>query len=147
MAIEYSKLKGWDVVRICELAKPVPGVDTLSFVDVHNFLTLIDNAEIMFTNSYHGTSLAISLNTNFRVVPLNNEAANTRTRCLLERLNLSEYELSGLPSPDSLQSSPNWDDVNNKINTLRKTSLMYIESICKGFLGKKDAKKNTTETE
>lgn len=145
-AIEYAKTKNWDVVRICEFAKPVSGVKTRSFANVHDFLTLVDNAEMILTNSYHGASMAVSLNTDFCTVPLSNGSDNTRTRCLLERVCLSQCELTDLEESSYFDISIDWHAVNDKLNTLRKASRKYIELICKGSLEKNDVEKNTIDT-
>jgi exopolysaccharide biosynthesis predicted pyruvyltransferase EpsI len=53
-----------------------------------DFLKLIQNAELVITDSFHGAALSISLNTNF--MSIENKLNPLRIRNLMKRLDLSE---------------------------------------------------------
>lgn len=131
IAIDYAKKRQMDVVRIGCLNKPIKGVRTKSFVSVPKWIGLMNKADMVFTNSYHGLSTSIALNTNFRFFMLRNEEHNTRALCLLEKIRLREF-VYRYTDVDSLEKHPDWRVVNETVLELRNQSIDYIKSIMLG---------------
>jgi len=95
------------------------------------WLYLMQNAEFVVTNSFHGTALSILLNKPFVVVGLQEGKAGFNARAL----NL--LELSGLSSRFLMDAKPatvdkilynpiDWDFVNEKVKVLRRNGIEYL---------------------
>ena len=122
-AKEYAQKTGAKVLRIGNLKKPIPGVRTLSFVGMEKWLGLMRNADMVFTNSYHGLSTAIAMHTNFRLFRLQKAEHNTRSEGLLEKLGLTEY----IGYRD--EEPPAWCVVEERLEVLRRRSAAYRKTI------------------
>lgn len=74
---------------------------------IEDFMALIANAELVITDSFHGTAISLNMGTNF--VSLTNKENPVRVRDLLEKLNLSErldMDVSQYREVDYSQVSP-----------------------------------------
>ncbi len=127
-AVAYAKANGFRLYRFGPPQKPTKGMRTRSFVSVPRWIRLMADAQMVFTNSYHGLSAAIALNTDVRVYPLKEQQANTRSLCLLEDLGLQEYFIKEEQPADALPS-PDWNRVNAMLQTLRERSMAYIKQM------------------
>ena len=79
-----------------------------------DFLTLISNADLICTNSFHGTALSISLRKDFWVLEEPNEFDDRKTS-ILKQLGLEKRMVKG------------WDYVNN----MELNPILYDEVYCK----------------
>ena len=126
-AKKIAQIKGWDVVNISPVIRYYHGVNTLRCAGVEEWLNLIANAEMVFTSSYHCLSFAILFNKAFCMVPIENSIQNNaRMLDLIDRLGLDNWVYS---SSYDFSLMINWEDVNEKINNLRRRSEKYIQSI------------------
>lgn len=125
-AKEYAKQTGAKILRIASLRKPIPGVRTLSFAGVGKWLHLMKNAEMVYTNSYHGLSTAIAMHTNFRLFPLKKAEQNTRSMGLLEKLALSDFTYA---AQADLLAAPDWQHTEQALDALRQRSNAYIKTM------------------
>ena len=87
----------------------------------------MQNAEMIITDSYHGLSFSIANKKNFRLIKLYNEAQNTRSFCLLKKLNLMEFIIG----KNAFFKTPNWTQVDRLLEEQRKLAIEYIKHICK----------------
>lgn len=126
-AVEYAKKKGWQIIRISEPTRFKRNIKTKSYVTMKKWISLVQNAELIITDSYHGLSFSIANNKNFRLLSLPNAEANTRSLCLINKLNLSEFLYPGL----NFTREPNWGEVNTMLSYLRKDAIDYIMEICR----------------
>ena len=125
-AREYARKTGAKILRISNLRKPEAGIRTLSFVSMAKWLSLMRNAEMVYTNSYHGLSVAIAMHKNFRLFALKKAEQNTRSMCLLEKLGLSEFAHS---NQTSLIAAPDWQQTEKTLDALRQRSNAYIKTM------------------
>lgn len=104
------------------------------------WLYLLNSSEFVVTNSFHGTALSILLNKPFVVVGLQGEKSkfNARALNLLDMLGLHSRFLEDFSQEKIrmvLASAIDWDQVNSRLLSLRKTGFDYlnqqIEHICK----------------
>ena len=103
-------------------------------LDLEHFLTgpqefiyLIDHADGIFTDSFHGTAFSINFNKNFIVLGKEkNHGRNfmfDRMNTILTRLNLGDRAEAGKNLPSN---EINYNDVNQKLNLMRESSLKYL---------------------
>lgn len=97
---------------------------------IESWLESISNAEVVITDSFHGSVFSIIFNRPF-ITFYNKERGNARLESLL-----SDFDLfSNLISPESM-IEPNievdWDKVNHKINELREKSLNFLKNTLYG---------------
>lgn len=127
-AVAYAKKNGCRVYRFGPPQKPTKGMRTRSFVSIPRWIRLMADAQVVFTNSYHGLSATVALNTNVRVFPLKEEQANTRSRCLLEALGMQSCFVKEIDPADPLPC-PDWGKVNDTVRSLQESSMAYIEEM------------------
>lgn len=99
---------------------------TVRFASPGDFLNLMNNAEYVITNSFHGTAFSINLNKRFWVfMP---SGFTTRITSVLEKFNLSERLLTGgVPQKGwDYRASINYDSVNSILQQEREKSLQYL---------------------
>ncbi len=108
----------------------------LSFVSMENptpteWIQLIAEASIVFTNSFHGTCFAILMHRPFVVFLRDgvSERANERVFSLLKILGLEGQIYSNDPAKllSQVSTTINWPDVDGKLANLRKDSLRFLE--------------------
>ena len=126
-AIRYAKEKNWEIIRVSPPTYPCKGVKTKSFVSLRRWMSLVKNANIVITDSYHGLSFAIANKVNFRLVKLKNEEKNTRSLCLLNKLSISDFVVGSI---DNYDGCPEWEKVANSVQVECEKSMNYIKSIC-----------------
>lgn len=86
----YKRELGINVYRIMLNTFKSKGVDrVIAGPTPLEFVKLIDNAELVITNSFHGVAFSINMNTPFVFIPVNNKN-NDRMLELLERLKLTD---------------------------------------------------------
>ena len=124
-ARSYAKRTGCRILKFGPPQKPTKGIRTLSFVSLPKWIRLMADAQMVFTNSYHGLSVAVALNTNVRVFPLKEEQANARARSLLQMLQMEEYfmESADCTADDAY---PDWAKVKKILAEKRKDSESYL---------------------
>lgn len=96
-----------------------------------DFLSLVDNAEIVVTDSFHGTAFSINLHTPFFVFDRNYGTAhsqNSRVESILKKVNLmNRYEPAEERTDELTVEFSNSDEI---LNTEREIAKMYLsESI------------------
>lgn len=126
-AKELAKIKGWDVININPVLRSYGGVSTLRCVGVDEWLSLIANAEMIFTSSYHCLSFAILFNKSFCLVPEDNSVQNNaRMIDLVNRVGLQKCIYN--QSYDYSQII-DWGSVNTVVGELRRKSEEYVRLI------------------
>ena len=93
------------------------------------FLGLLDNAEYVFTNSFHGTALSIIMHKNFYVEYSSN--TNVRLINLIDAVNLRECVVN--KAEDSVKNTVkiNYREVDKLLSPLVMESTKYIERFLK----------------
>lgn len=101
---------------------PVFGIGPAEFLD------LIDNAEYVFTNSFHGTAFSVLFNKNFYVEFSSD--TNSRLENIVKMFGLEQCVIDG----DSLENTSikvDYSKVNKILDSKRKEAFSYIEGIIK----------------
>ena len=130
-AKEYAKKKGLPLVRVSQNFHQILREGKLNYVpDVSDFLALIDNADTLVTDSFHGTAFAINLNTNF-VEILPNTNTGSRNQSILRLLGLSDRIVTDMNDFSLLNVEIDYDSVNEKLSAERAASYKVLESFIK----------------
>lgn len=93
MALRIGKERNIPVYRICKRAFRVEkNIGIINILDAGpaEFLSLIDNAEFVITNSFHGTAFSVNLNVSFFVIISAKKKNNSRMESLLSMVDLNE---------------------------------------------------------
>lgn len=97
---------------------------------IKEFLSLIENAECMITDSFHGTAFAINLNTPFiEILPNNN--TGTRNMSILRLTGLTNRILGEEDDYDIIKNRINFDVVNKIVENERKRSIELLDLMLK----------------
>ena len=100
---------------------------TQSHYTVSEWLSMMNNAKYVVTNSYHATIFAILAHKPFVVIDLAS-GGTTRLRSLLSMFGLEKRLVSSLVEIDKvLENSLNYKDIDSVLNRKRKDSISFIE--------------------
>ena len=93
------------------------------------FLNLINNAEIVITNSFHGAVFSIIFHKKFYVIP--HTTTFSRTKNLLRILNLEKQIISDKKQIKNilLEEQINYELVEERLKVERENSIKYIEKV------------------
>ncbi len=100
------------------------------------FLDLIENADIIFTDSFHGTALSINYNKNFYVFDRqygSNQSQVSRIADLLDTFKLENRFISD--EKLIINQEIDYNSVNEKLKELRHTSNEYLDSALRDIRG------------
>lgn len=89
-----------------------------------DFLSLVNNADFVVTNSFHGTIFSINFNKKFIVIPP--EKFHTRIQSILELLHLEDRVYLGQGNIDYFLKDFDYIKVNEMLRIERRKSLEYI---------------------
>lgn len=98
---------------------------------VQEWLVCVKECKGLVTNSFHGVSYAILMNTPFVALKLGGEASmmNTRFEWLLELLNLQSRLVDNIRVLQKQMNEPiNWDFVNEKLRAWREVGIKFLDS-------------------
>lgn len=142
-AEEVKKKTGYKIVALQHLDEFVKG--DLKFGDVtpydvgpQDFVNLLSNAEIVLTDSFHGTMFSIYYHKKFftfsRFADDKKESTNSRIVSILGLMGLTERKLSANENVnDCLNKSIDWETVQKKLDDFRKVSHNWlVESLHSG---------------
>lgn len=99
--------------------------NTFSACNPTEFLGLFSNAELVITNSFHGTAFAINYNKLFYTVP--HPERGSRMIDLMSNLDLQDQLIRTDQDIDNLNKEINYDVVNDKLKKMRKDSLEFLQ--------------------
>lgn len=94
-----------------------------------DFLTYIKNAEVVITNSFHGTIFSVLFEKNFYTIF--NNWGSSRLETLLNNLGLQERCISSFEEIN-MNSLIDYKKVKDKLNKLRNNSVQFLEKSLKG---------------
>lgn len=126
LARKVSKEKNCRIVYTGSYAYSAKNVKTIYDAGVEDFLSLIDHAEAVVTNSFHGTAFSVIYEKPF----LSAKVATTGSRAesLLSLLGLKSQYISNMDEDFSLQID--YAKANTILSKERDKSLDYLKSIC-----------------
>ena len=126
-AEEVARKKGLPLYRICTRYDQVRLSGKSIFIPkVQEWLSLINNAELVITNSFHATAFCINLNTPF--ISINSNEYSCRIGDVLKLYNLEDRRINDYSQFDIVDRPINFDRVNGILSRERERC---IESICK----------------
>ena len=127
-ALELSRKKYIKIVRICKGAfnqdKVSDGIINITDAAPDDFLGLIEKAEIVLTNSFHGTVFSILFKKDFYTILKRNVENNTRQISLLKSLNIDRIKYEDMVFTENPEIDYNKSEV--IIDNLRKSSEEYL---------------------
>lgn len=125
---KYAKEIGLPIWNIQAHSKRANGVDqVIQAPTVGEFLRLMDNAELIITNSFHG--VAFSLNFNKKFIPILNMKNPTRVKNLLCYLGLEQLIDA---DPKEVMNMIDYQQVNIKMHHLRDKSYQWLKNAILG---------------
>lgn len=125
-AIDYAKAQKWDVIFAVPPTKPRSYIKIKSFISIPKWISLVQDAEMVVTNSYHGLSFCIANKKNFRLTMLSNKEQNIRSLLLLEKLHLQNYTMEN----KNFEDNPDWQSVNALLEEFRLDADVFVREIC-----------------
>ena len=142
-ANKVKKITGYKIIALQHLDELVK--DDIYFGDIkpynvgpEDFVSLIANAEIVLTDSFHGTMFSIYYHKNFftfsRFLENKKDSTNSRIVSILDTLDLSKRHYTTEEKPEScLRCDINWNEVDDKLAEFRNTSLCYLNEIIQKY--------------
>ena len=127
LAKQVAKKKGNKVIYTGLYSDKMSGVTTICDAGVEEFLSYIDNAEAVITNSFHGTVFSVLFNKPFLSVKL--ETTSSRVESFLSMTGL-ESRLVEAPCPRNSIPEVDYERVEHILELERKKSLDYLAKIC-----------------
>lgn len=118
------KLPVWSIQSIA--IKRIESDKIILGATVADFLALIANAEVVVTDSFHGTAMSINLGKNF--VAFKNKGNPVRVATLLDTLHLSDR----LDMDEEMYRSVDYSSVNKILEPLRNDSKRWIVEAIEG---------------
>lgn len=103
--------------------KPVSGAINVGDASPSKFLTLISQAEMVITSSFHGLCFSIIFQKNFRY-SIDCDPLQSRLASLASVLGLSAFSIEN----DDIKNIPNYKAVDSKLEKLKRKALNYLRS-------------------
>ena len=135
LALKLSKENSCVVYYLTKRAygiKVSKGIKAIYDAGPAEFLSLIENAVCVVTNSFHGVAFSINFNTPFYAVLNPNRESNARIESLLDQIGVNDriiYE-----GEDYMHKEVYWgrkEDVDEKLIALKQKSINYLNSSLK----------------
>ena len=123
-AVKYAKDHNKTPIVITNMARNrIKGVKYITQCSPSQFLSYIENADSVFTNSFHGISLSIIFNKLFYFEYLGKEhKTNSRIRDIIELFGLQKQNIDKANYPEIIDYS----EINRRINAERKRSVGFL---------------------
>jgi hypothetical protein len=102
-------------------------INCITDAGIEDLLSMINNAEYILTNSFHGTIFSIQFKKKF--ITYNLDSTGSRMKDLLYELNLTERLIYTNTQENVLYENINYDAVMSKISRLRDESMDYLNKI------------------
>lgn len=129
-ALKLSKEKNLKLVRICKGAYKQDSEDCpiVNILDAGpaEFLGLFKNAEMVLTNSFHGTVFSILFNKDFYTIINRFTNNNSRQIDLLSQLGIERIKYIDEPFTESVNL--NWKIINKRVADFRQQSINYLKT-------------------
>lgn len=136
LAYAMSKEKGLQIVRVCKNAA-VEDKDEyiLNIIDAGpaEFLGLFANADLVITNSFHGTAFSINFNKEFYTITPKRKHNNSRQKSILELFDLEDRLISEDTDINNISRELiNYDKVNSILCKEREKSYSFLKKAIDG---------------
>lgn len=126
-ARKIADKKGWDVYTVNGTIIDYYNKEAHCLLDIgpREWMGLIDNAELVFSCSFHGVAFSIQFNTPFFAVFKGDEQFDSRVSSFLTELSLEKHRLLVETTEIDLDNAyeKDWDKVNKMLDKKRNASL------------------------
>ena len=133
-AIALGKIKGLKVLRICKGAfkqdRASSGIENIIDAAPDDFLGLISKAEMVLTNSFHGTVFSILFERDFYTIVKRSVENNSRQLSLLDTLKIDRINYEDTTFKEA--TPINWKMVGNALSDFRQKSIDYLNQAING---------------
>jgi hypothetical protein len=135
-ANKVSKITGYPLIAIQHMDEFIKG--DLNFgditpydVDPGDFINLISNAEVVLTDSFHGTMFSIYYRIPFYTfnydVQGSKNSVNSRIDSIMKLLDIVDRRLTGLEDVEEcLNKEIDWEKIHSKLDEFKKNSEEYL---------------------
>lgn len=127
-AVSISKKKNMKLIRLCMRFDQIrlPG-KAVVIPTVQEYLSLIQNANIVLTDSFHATAFSINFNKDF--ITVYPGKFNSRIEDILENCGLRDRKLLSFDNYDLLNKKINYNKVNKLLKEIRRESINNIREL------------------
>lgn len=119
------------MVRVCKNAIPEEkdgAILNITDAGPAEFLSLVANATLVVTNSFHGTAFSVNFNRDFYTILPMRKQNNSRQRSLLEMFGLTERLLvEGAPMPNASSMTIDYTTVSLCLSNERRKSINFLK--------------------
>ena len=124
---EMAAERGLQVITSVPLSYVIPRKNLINAIDAdaRDFIGLINNAEYIITNSYHGTLFSVNFNKNFYSLQ-SEEIEYSRVEQMAKRLGFKDRVIYSLNDID-LDSNVSFQAINENITFYTEKSLNYLK--------------------
>lgn len=126
LALKIGKEKKCNILYTGNYAYQYDGINTILDAGIEDFLSYIDNAEAIVTNSFHGTVFSILFEKPFLSVKI--ASTSSRVESMLGMLGLMSQLVSS--TTETYSFSINYAEVMSILDIKRNESLQYLKTIC-----------------
>lgn len=131
LAEHFHQEKGWKMVRVCKSVIPEEkdgSILNITDAGPAEFLSLVANATLVVTNSFHGTAFSVNFNRDFYTILPMRKQNNSRQRSLLEMFGLTERLLmEGSPMPNASSMTIDYTTVSMRLSNERRKSINFLK--------------------
>lgn len=103
------------------------GIETISNAGVEEFLSLIKYANVVITNSFHGTAFSVTFKRNFLSVRI--KSTSSRVENLLDIVGLKNRLIDSVEQAKVLQEDIDYHKVEDLLSKERNKSIEYLKTI------------------
>ena len=132
IARELARQKQLDIIYMGLYVNHYHGIKTIDDAGVEEFLSYIKHADIVVTNSFHGTVFSLLFEKKFVSVKI--ESTSSRVESLLNLTDMQDHLISGVKECGVAFQEYDTNAVGFKLEALRMRSIDYLNSIIKRSL-------------
>lgn len=133
VAKELAKQKNLDIIYTGLYVNHYRGIKTIDDAGVEDFLSYIKYADVVVTNSFHGTVFSLLFEKKFVSVKI--ESTSSRVENILNLTEMSDHLISGTENCEIAFKEYDIDMVKERLQFLRKNSIDYLNSIINESFG------------
>lgn len=126
-----AKINNLNTIQIKQVVNKHGFNKIIPFVSPDEFIGLVEGAEYVVTNSFHGTAFSIKLEKQFYVVPIREGCS--RIQSLLDDLGLQNRVIRGIKDMCTLNEKIEYERVNSILTSLVNDSIEFIEEALKRY--------------
>ena len=127
LANKISRETSYRIVSYSKKSQFINWDSSFSSCNPTEFLSLFANAELIITNSFHGTAFALIYNKLFFTIP--HPVRGSRMIDLLLKLGLDNQLIRNEQDVENLNKDIDYNEVNSKLLYMKKQSINFLEQV------------------